>query len=112
GLIRDHGDYKIPGRAETGDHDHEEEEEEEEEEEDEDHEEHPGGRGKLPNSFFETDLFSIGGSWFFTNENFVGFAYSEYNSRYGVPVHGPHHEDEDDEDEDHEEHDEDVSIDL
>lgn len=40
---------------------------------------------RLDNSLVETDQFSLGGSWFFTPEDFLGFSYSSYDSNYGVP---------------------------
>jgi len=59
GLHRDAEDYEIPDEAGQG--------------------------GELENSFFETDLYSIGGSWFVTPGNYLGLAYSEYESEYGIP---------------------------
>ena len=56
----------------------------------------------LENSFVETEQYSVGASWFFNEDNRVGFSFSNYESRYGVPGHG--HEDHGDE--------ESVSIDL
>jgi len=45
----------------------------------------------LENSFVETEQYSVGASWFFNEDNRVGFSFSNYESRYGVPGHG--HED-------------------
>ena len=45
----------------------------------------------LENSFVETEQFSVGASWFFSEENRIGFSFSNYQTRYGVPGHG--HED-------------------
>ncbi len=72
GLHRDAEDYQIPGEA------IEEEEEEAE-------------TKKLENSFYETDLYSVGASWFFSEGNRIGVSYSRYESGYGVLGHG--HED-------------------
>lgn len=61
-LQRRLGDYKLPAGASDED--------------------------RLDNSFVETDQFSLGGSWFFTPENFFGLSYSGYESLYGIPGHG------------------------
>lgn len=61
-LQRRLGDYKLPDGASDED--------------------------RLDNSFVETDQFSLGGSWFFTPENFLGLSYSGYESLYGIPGHG------------------------
>ena len=45
----------------------------------------------LENSFVETEQYSVGASWFFSEENRIGFSFSNYQTRYGVPGHG--HED-------------------
>jgi iron complex outermembrane receptor protein len=100
GLTRDSKDYDIPETAELNPE--------------------PGEatRGRLENSFVETDAYSVGGSWFFNQESYFGFAYSYFDSLYGVPGHGhAHHEEEHDDhdhdhDHDHEEGEESVSIDL
>jgi iron complex outermembrane receptor protein len=42
----------------------------------------------LENSFVETEQYSVGASWFFTDDNRLGFSFSNYESRYGVPGHG------------------------
>jgi iron complex outermembrane receptor protein len=44
-----------------------------------------GSRGTVENSFAETDQFSIGGAWFIQEHSRLGFAYSRYESLYGVP---------------------------
>jgi iron complex outermembrane receptor protein len=41
----------------------------------------------LENSFVETEQYSVGASWFFTDDNRLGFSFSNYESRYGVPGH-------------------------
>lgn len=71
GLQRDAESYKIPADAV----------------------EEEGERKELENSYLETDLYSIGGSWFFNEENRIGASYSRYESGYGVPGHGHHEED-------------------
>lgn len=97
-LTRDAKDYDIPGDAELhSDDDHEEE-----------HEEEEGRSGRLENSFVETDAFSIGGTWFWSESNYLGMSFSSYESLYGVPGHGHAHE----EGEDEAEEEETVSIDL
>lgn len=64
GLSRRTDDYDIPGHANSDD---------------------SGSKGTLENSFVETDSFSVGGSWFLQKDSHLGFAYSEYDSLYGVP---------------------------
>ncbi len=97
GLDRSGNDYTIPGEAEIHDEDEEE------------HDEEESHSSELENSFLESDAFSIGGSWFFGTGNYIGAAYSQYNSLYGVPGHA--HEEEEGHD-DEEEEEESVSIDL
>ena len=70
GLRRENNNYTIPGRSEI------------------DEEEEPG---ELESSFVETDAFSIGSSWFFGERNYIGAAFSSYESLYGVPGHGHGH---------------------
>jgi len=90
GLKRNDDDYEIPSDAQDDD----------------------ASGDTLENSFFESESYSIGGSWFFSETSRIGFAYAHYDSKYGVPGH--HHEDDhghggghDDDDEE-----ENVSIDL
>jgi len=111
GLTRDAEDYKIPGDSELH------EEEDHDQEEGEDHEE--DSDGTLNSSFVETEYTSFGGTWFFTEQNYIGASFSIYDSFYGVPGHSHGHEEEgheDDQEEDeheHEEHaDDGVAIDL
>jgi len=92
GLKRETEDYTIPGKAEIHTDD-----------------EDDGSGGELENSFVETDAYSAGGTWFFGGGHYLGFAYSRFESLYGVPGHG-HDEEEEEEDDDHDE--EFVSIDL
>ncbi len=92
-LDRDFDDYEIPDDAQDHDED----------------EEHSGST--LENSFFESTQYSIGGSWFFTQDNRLSFSYARYESEYGIPGHGhSEHHDDPDPDPDHEE--ESVAIDL
>lgn len=62
-LDRDADDYEIPNDAQD--------------------EDEPSST--LENSFFESTQYSVGGSWFFTPENRIGFSYSRYESDYGLP---------------------------
>lgn len=96
GLNRDGADYEIPRDARQ-----------------------EGAQGdELENSFVDTQLYSVGASWFFDEDNRIGFAFSNYESNYGVPGHGHHEEEgEDDHDEheeegedDHNEHEEEASV--
>ncbi|MGZ0707948.1 TonB-dependent receptor [Coraliomargarita sp. W4R53] len=108
GLKRNADNYEIAGDAEAF---HEEEHHDDDHDEEE-HEEESGD--ELESSFVETDFYSVGGSWFFGEQNYIGASYSVYNSYYGVPghEHAHEHEDDDDHDDDHEEEEESVAIDL
>jgi len=86
-VDRDADDYEIPGDAQEDD----------------------AEGDTLENSFVETEQYSVGASWFFSEENRIGFSFSNYETRYGVPGHG-HHEGEEEEEEEHDE--ESVAIDL
>ncbi len=88
GLKRNDDDYEIPSDAQDED----------------------ASGSTLENSFFESEAYSIGGSWFFEEKSRIGFAYSHYDSLYGVPGHH-HHEEEGHDEEDHEEE-ENVRIDM
>ena len=106
GLVRDTGDYEIPGDA-IVEHDHEHEE---------DHE-HAGEEeqvhGLLPNSSVKTRAGAVAATWLGESAHF-GMSASTYRTNYGIPegahVHagGEHeHEDDDEHEEDghaHEEH--------
>ena len=83
GLKRNDDDYDIPSDAQDED----------------------ASGDTLENSFFDSEAYSIGASWFFQEANRIGFAYSHYESRYGVPGH--HHHEEEDHDDDHDDHDDD-----
>lgn len=90
GLNRDADDYEIPKDAREDD----------------------AEGDTLENSFVETELYSVGSSWFFNESNRIGFSFSHYESNYGVPGHG--HEEEhghDDDDDDHADE-ESVAIDM
>jgi iron complex outermembrane receptor protein len=73
GLTSESEDYDIPGEAEL------------------DPDEDESSKGRLENSFVETDAYSIGGTWFFAEGSYLGLSYSRYQSLYGVPGHA--HED-------------------
>jgi iron complex outermembrane receptor protein len=64
GLTRRSDDYDIPGNSNT---------------------DGSGSEDSLVNSFVETDSFSAGGSWFFSDTSHLGLAYTSYNSFYGIP---------------------------
>jgi len=69
-VDRDADDYEIPGDAQEDD----------------------AEGDTLENSFVETEQFSVGASWFFSEENRIGFSFSNYETRYGVPHgHGDDH---------------------
>ena len=86
-VDRDADDYEIPGDAQEDD----------------------AEGDTLENSFVETEQYSVGASWFFSEDNRIGFSFSNYQTRYGVPGHG-HHEGEEEEEEEHDE--ESVAIDM
>ena len=114
GASRDADDIEIPGFAESRrqraleEAEHDEEDHDEEEGEEHDHEEEEEAFGTLPNSFSDTDNYSVGIS--FSGENgFIGASVRQLDSEYGLVGHGHHHHDEEehgDEDHDEEEHDE------
>ena len=87
GLVRDTGDYDIPGFAELGPDEPE--------------------RGTLENSFVETENLA-GGLSYISNRGFIGFSVSRLWNEYGVP--GAHHGEEEGEEEEEEE--EGASIDM
>ena len=95
-LDRESEDYDIPGEAEI----HSDDEAGGAEE--------AGSEGTLENSFVETKAYSVGGTWFFGDRNYLGASFSSYKSFYGVPGHSHGHHDE--EEEEHGE--ESVAIDL
>ncbi|MDJ0655200.1 MAG: TonB-dependent receptor [Xanthomonadales bacterium] len=103
---RDSDDYEIPGPAELHDEDEHEEEEHEEEE----------FTGLLENSAVDTRGGAVGASYIGDGWT-MGFAWSRFETLYGVPGHaheeGHEHEGEEHEEEEHEEEEEElVSIDL
>ncbi len=83
GLKRNDDDYEIPSDAQDDD----------------------ASGDTLENSFFESESYSIGGSWFFGEASRIGFAYSHYDSKYGVPGHHHHEDEHHDDEEDHDDHD-------
>ena len=46
----------------------------------------------LGSSFVETDFYSVGASWFFNEQNYLGFSLSKYDSFYGISGHEHHDE--------------------
>lgn len=94
---RDTADYEIPGFAAPGhedeDHDHEHDHEEEHEDHEEDHEDHEDEvLNRLPGSYNTTSTVALGASWI-GSRGYLGAAYSEQNSRYGLPGHNHEYED-------------------
>ncbi len=87
GLLRETGDYEIPGFSESAELLAEEGETPD-----------PATRGVLPNSALRTNSAAIGASWV-GERGFIGAGYSLFNTRYGIPGHA--HEEE--HEEDHEE---------
>lgn len=88
GAHRDVGDYRVPyyvvpshgGHDHGHDHDH-----------DHDHDDAVGFT-RLPGSFNRSSTASIGGSWIGT-DGYLGLAYTERRSRYGLPGHSHDYED-------------------
>ncbi len=91
GLLRDTGDYDIPGyaAAHPGEHDGEE-----------------LARGTLPNSELETRAGAVGATWFGSN-GYFGLAASTYRSDYGIPTGAHVHGDDDQDPDGHDDHDDD-----
>lgn len=91
-LHRETGDFDIPGFAESAALLAEEGQTPD-----------PDEAGVLPNSALRTDSAALGVSWV-GERGFIGIGQSMFNSRYGVPGHAEHEEDEDEHEEDEEEH--------
>ena len=111
GLLRDTGDYRIPGLAAAGHDDHDDHDH------DDDHDE-DAGRGRLENSSIRSWAGAVGATWLGEGGHF-GLSASTYRSHYGIPAGAHAHADDDhghdDDDHDHDDHDEehgDVRIDL
>ena len=75
GLERRADDYEIPSHPESVP-------------------DEPQEGDTLGSSFVETDFYSVGASWFFNEQNYLGFSVSKYDSFYGISGHEHHHEDE------------------
>ncbi|WP_221030695.1 TonB-dependent receptor [Actomonas aquatica] len=124
------GDVEIPGYAESArlraeeeaEHDHDDEDHDEEDHDDHDEEEEAEAYGHVPNSYVDSTGGALGLSWV-GDRGYLGFAYSGFDTLYGIPpgAHShEHHEDEDHEEEDHDDEDHDehehgeelVSVDL
>ena len=75
GLERQTDDYEIPSHPESVP-------------------DEPQEGDTLGSSFVETDFYSVGASWFFNEQNYLGFSVSKYDSFYGISGHEHHHEDE------------------
>jgi iron complex outermembrane receptor protein len=83
-LLRDAGDYEIPGLARL---------EAEPEEEALQHAEEEEPRGFVNNTAVESEAARVGGSWFFGDAGFVGASVSGFDTLYGLPVGGHAHDD-------------------
>jgi iron complex outermembrane recepter protein len=119
GFRRETGDLSIPGFAESArQRAAEEAHEHEEDHDDEEHEEDAETYGTVPNTAIKSEGGSAGLTWV-GNAGHVGFAWSGFNSFYGVPSgahsHEEHAHEDEVEDDDHAEEelgDETVHIDL
>ncbi|MCD9028236.1 TonB-dependent receptor [Luteimonas sp. BDR2-5] len=105
GLIRNTGDFDIPGFAqvehdEHDDHDHDHDHDHEEESE--------NPYGTLPNSWIRTRAGAVGATYF-GERGHLGVAVSTYRTNYGLPdgahVHAEEDDGHDDHDHDHDDHD-------
>lgn len=112
GLVRNTGDYEIPGVAAVEHDDHDGH--------DDDHEGEDGqARGVLPNSSIRTRAGALGATWL-GEAGYFGLSASTYRTNYGIPtgahVHADddhdHDHDHDHDDHAHEEEEGDVRIDL
>ena len=92
GLERQSDDYEIPSHPEAVP-------------------DEPQEGDTLGSSFVETDFYSVGASWFFNEQNYLGFSVSKYDSFYGISGHEHHHEEEEGGQEEEEEE-EVVALDL
>ena len=63
GLNRDADNYEIPKDARADD----------------------ASGDTLESSFVETEIYSVGASWFFNDDSRIGFSFSNFESTYGVP---------------------------
>ncbi len=103
GLIRNTGDFDIPGYAQVpDDHDHDHEDHDEHE-----HDAHAdeNAYGTLPNSSLRTRAGAVGATWFGERGN-LGVAVSTYRTNYGLPD-GAHVHAEGEDGHDHGDHDHD-----
>jgi iron complex outermembrane receptor protein len=96
GLVRNTGDYDIPGVAILEhEHDHEEEEE---------HEDEAQVAGRLNNSSLKTRAGALGTTWL-GEQGFFGLSVNTYRTNYGIPngahVHSDEHDHEGEEEEGH-----------
>jgi iron complex outermembrane recepter protein len=110
GLIRNTGDYDIPGYARV-EHDHDDDHDDHDD--DDDHDDHDEQiRGLLPNSAVRTRSGALAATWLGERGHF-GLSASTYRSNYGIPdgahVHDDHDggHDDDHDDHDHDDHDDD-----
>ena len=115
GTKRDSGDYDIPGFAESAAlraaeeaEEHDDDVHDDEHEDEHEHEDEEEAFGTVENSFVKSESYTAGLSYV-GSRGFIGVAFHDFSSDYGVPG-GHEHEDEhgdeahEDEDEDHDEH--------
>ncbi len=110
---------ELLGLGHGGEHDDHDEMHDEEHGHEE--EEFENTDGFIANTNGDSDVFTIGGSYLFGDENFVGFSYNSFETNYGIPPgahehgHEEEHEGEEHEGEEHgeeEEEEELIRIDL
>ena len=124
GLLRNTGDYRIPGLAAVEHDDHDDHDHDHDHDDGHD-DEHDAVRGRLENSAIRTWAGAVGATWLGEGGHF-GLSASTYRSNYGIPAGAHVHADDDhghdhghghghDHDDDHDDHEEahgDVRIDL
>ena len=103
GVLRDYNDLDIPGKAvndSSSDHDNDDE--------------YMGADGKIGNTSGDSNSYTVGGSYHFSELGFAGLSISHLESNYGIPPgshgheeeHGEEHEEE--HGEEHEEEEEEI----
>ncbi|MEH6608518.1 MAG: TonB-dependent receptor [Halioglobus sp.] len=83
GVLRDYNDLDIPGKAvndSSSDHDNDDE--------------YMGADGKIGNTSGDSNSYTVGGSYHFSELGFAGLSISHLESNYGIPPGSHEHEEE------------------